>query len=82
MHDANSLKEGSFFATLSIRKQIAALLDLESVRESLSATLRQINEHLYDIPDSVSDLTDGELYKEKRRELFNDHDISLIMNTD
>lgn len=81
-HDANNLKEGSFFATLSIRNQIAALFDRESVCQSLSTSLKKINENLYDISESFSDLTDGELYKEKRRELFKDHDISLIINTD
>lgn len=55
---------------------------MELERESLSASSIQINENLYDIQESISDLTDGELYQEKRRELFNNYDISLIMNTD
>nr|XP_042895060.1 uncharacterized protein LOC122268791 [Parasteatoda tepidariorum] len=66
VHSGKTLKEGNFFATLSIRKQIAALLNMDAIRDSLSTSLEQINDNLYDMPNSVSDLTDGELYKKKR----------------
>ncbi|KAG8200898.1 hypothetical protein JTE90_020538 [Oedothorax gibbosus] len=82
VHDPNSLKEGNFFATLSISYQISALLELELVRDALSVSLKKINDSLFDVPEKLSDITDGELYKEKRRHLFEEFDISLTGNTD
>ncbi len=73
--------DGHCFVTLSVKDQLNALLKNESIASLLKERLDGIDKIVN--PASVKDITDGHLYKMKRRDLaLKKHDITATFNTD
>lgn len=76
------MREGSFFVTLPLEDQLKSLLSGVSVSSALQKILQAIatrdDEHC-----TLKDITDSELYREKRHQLQMSHtDIIVSMNSD